>query len=1066
MRTLLDSDGQFERRTAIVARELARSNIDIAALSETRISDVSCFDEVGADYKFFCCGHPEGQPRQAGVGFAIRGPLARRLDIITRALSPRLMTLQIQTQPGQFVTLVSAYAPTMMAPDDIKEAFYEQLNNVLTAVPRSHRLYILGDFNARVGRDFQLWPKVLGHHGVGSENSNGTLLLQLCASHQLAITNTAFQQANKYKNSWMHPRSKHWHLLDYVITRQADARDVNITRVVRGSTCWSDHCLVRSTVVTVIRPQRKRKPNHCILKKLDVRKLASQGVQRQLVQQLEVSIAESTKSNQPASSASVKWLSLSTAIYSAAAAAVGPQVRKHKDWFDEQDKDISKLLDDLHRSHEGWIGSKCDSVRKDVYLQTKRTVQRKLRAMKESWWASKAAELQGAADKHDLRGFYENLRHIYGPCNTGVSPVLASDGATLLTERGAILERWAEHFNSVLNRRSCFDPTVIDELPLFSAAEWLDAVPTPEETASAVKQLVNGKAPGEDAIPPEVYKAGGPLIIAQLTELFAKIWDEGAVPAQFKNARIVHIFKRKGNRACCDDHRGISLLSTAGKILARVILNRLVKHVDDIAIIPESQCGFRAGRGTTDMIFSARQLQEKCREQRQDLFVAFVDLTKAFDTVNREGLWMILRRIGCPDKFVSVIQSFHDGMTAYVLEGGEQSAPFDVTNGTKQGCVLAPMLFSIYFSMMLQVALKDCVVGVDVQFRTDGDVFNSRRLQARTKTSSVTLRDLLFADDCALVAHALSGMQELLDRFSAAAQRFGLTVSVKKTEVMHQSFPVSDRTTALATCGGAALNTVDRFCYLGSILSRDASLDSEIGARLAKASGAFGLLRQRLWNEHGVRLATKVAVYKAAVLTTLLFGCETWTLYRRHLLKLDQFHLRCLRQIMRIQWQDKVTNTDVLQMAGISGIESMIMAAQFRWAGHVARMPVSRIPKMLMYGQLSRGTRQEGAPLKRYKDGLKANLKACGIDSASLGADTADRAAWRKRCREATQHFEERRSAALQARRAKRKAPATGAAVTHNSGSHVCPDCGRVCLSAIGLHSHITAHRRKQQHQH
>jgi len=215
------------------------------------------------------------------------------------------------------------------------------------------------------------------------------------------------------------------------------------------------------------------------------------------------------------------------------------------------------------------------------------------------------------------------------------------------------------------------------------------------------------------------------------------IWKEASVPPDFKNAQIVHIYKRKGDRACCDNHRAISSLSVVGKILERVLLNRLSKHVGQNNIIPESQCGFRAARGTTDMIFAARQIQEKCREQYQDLHMVFIDLTKAFDTVNRQGLWQVLRKIGCPETFIQIVQSFHDGMQGQVIDGGEASPLFDVTNGTKQGCVLAPLLFCIFFSVMLLVAFKDCDKGVSVRFRTDGSLFNLRRLQARTSMPSV-----------------------------------------------------------------------------------------------------------------------------------------------------------------------------------------------------------------------------------------------------------------------------------------------------------------------------------------
>ena len=155
-----------------------------------------------------------------------------------------------------------------------------------------------------------------------------------------------------------------------------------------------------------------------------------------------------------------------------------------------------------------------------------------------------------------------------------------------------------------------------------------------------IKKLTSGKATGSDAIAAEIYKHGGINLTKRLVQLFTIIWDSRSVPQDFKDASLVHIYKRKGDRAICDNHRGISLLCIAGKILARIMLNLLAHHIADI-VLPESQCGFRAGRGTTDMIFAMRQIQEKCREQNQDLYMVFIDLTKAFDSVNRTGLTLM-----------------------------------------------------------------------------------------------------------------------------------------------------------------------------------------------------------------------------------------------------------------------------------------------------------------------------------------------------------------------------------------------------------------------------------------
>ena len=145
------------------------------------------------------------------------------------------------------------------------------------------------------------------------------------------------------------------------------------------------------------------------------------------------------------------------------------------------------------------------------------------------------------------------------------------------------------------------------------------------------------------------------------------------------------------------------MLSIAGKILARILLNRLVPSIAE-DVLPESQCGFRTNRGTTDMVFVLRQIQEKCREQNKGLYISFVDLTKAFDTVNREGLWKILKRLGCPPKFLKLIVQLHEDQRGQVRHSNDLSQSFPISNGVKQGCVLAPTLFTIFFSMMLQQA--------------------------------------------------------------------------------------------------------------------------------------------------------------------------------------------------------------------------------------------------------------------------------------------------------------------------------------------------------------------------
>ena len=245
------------------------------------------------------------------------------------------------------------------------------------------------------------------------------------------------------------------------------------------------------------------------------------------------------------------------------------------------------------------------------------------------------------------------------------------------------------------------------------------------------------------------------------------------------------------------------------------------------------------------MVFAARQLQEKSIEQYQDLYMTFVDLTKAFDTVSREGLWKIMSKFGCPDRFVNIVRQFHDGMMARVLDDGNASDPFQVTNGVKQGCVLAPTLFSLMFSAMLTDGFRETSTCIPIRYRCDGKLFNplSICLQAVTKVKETVIRDLLFADDCALNATK----EQEMDEFSSACDNLGLTISTKKTEVMYQPAPGNSYQEPNITVKGQRLQAVEHFTYLGSTLSRSANIDAEVNNRIAKASSAFGRLRKTVW---------------------------------------------------------------------------------------------------------------------------------------------------------------------------------------------------------------------------
>ena len=173
--------------------------------------------------------------------------------------------------------------------------------------------------------------------------------------------------------------------------------------------------------------------------------------------------------------------------------------------------------------------------------------------------------------------------------------------------------------------------------------------------------------------------------------------------------------------------------------------------------------------------------------------------------------------------------------------------------------------------------------------------------------------------------------------------------------MLHQKSPHELRPAPCIQTDGKQLNNVEHFTYLGSVMSCEASIDKDVDSRIAKASAAFGRLQKRVFKNHSLSIPTKIAVYNAIVVSTLLYGSESWVLYRKHIRLLERFHQRCLRAIMRIDWKDHITNNSVSEQASVTSIEAMPLTKQMSWSGHVSRMKDDRMPKAVFYGELVQG---------------------------------------------------------------------------------------------------------------
>ena len=173
--------------------------------------------------------------------------------------------------------------------------------------------------------------------------------------------------------------------------------------------------------------------------------------------------------------------------------------------------------------------------------------------------------------------------------------------------------------------------------------------------------------------------------------------------------------------------------------------------------------------------------------------MTFVDITKAFDRVSRDGLWKIMAKFGCPPRFIAMVRQFHDGMQARVQNDGEFSEPFEV-NGVKQGCLMAPTLFSMMSSAMLMDAFQDSDTGFPIRYRFDANIFNLRMLQAKTKVQTDVLDELLYADDMDKNANSEAKMQRAMDQVPQSCDNYDLTISTKKTRGCTPGKPYNEPT--------------------------------------------------------------------------------------------------------------------------------------------------------------------------------------------------------------------------------------------------------------------------------
>ena len=361
-------------------------------------------------------------------------------------------------------------------------------------------------------------------------------------------------------------------------------------------------------------------------------------------------------------------------------------------------------------------------------------------------------------------------------------------------------------------------------------------------------------------------------ILLEFHRLTTTIWREGKVPQQWKDA-IITVLHKKGDKPKCGNYRGISLLSHAGKVLLKVVARRLSAYCEAKGLLPEEQCGFRPNRSTTDMMLVVRRLQKIGRKAGASLFMCFIELQKAYDTVDRTLLWQVLTRIGVPPQMIAIIQQFHDGMRVCVRpDVGVCSDWFEVDQGLRQRCVLSPLLFNIFFATVLTVVLQrfseePAILAELVHLKEPPTSMGSEPAVDYVRRA---VWGMLYADDACIVSRSPQGLASMMEVIVEVCRAFALIMSAKKTETMCMPPPRTPRTMVQIEVAGQTYKQVQSFTYLGGAVTKVPDMSVEIARRTRACWMRIRRYLRELCDQPKVALSLKTRMVKAEAIEALL----------------------------------------------------------------------------------------------------------------------------------------------------------------------------------------------------
>ena len=951
-------------KAAQIAEEMKNYKLSILGISETRWTKSGQKRLASGELILYSGHEEEGADHTEGVGLMLSSDAQQAL-IGWEALGPRFITATFKTKHKKIrMNVVMAYAPTNNSSEDVKTHFYDQLQAILESFKDRDINILMGDFNAKVGSDNTGYETCMGKHGTGEMNENGEMFADVCALFSYVIGGTIFAHKNIHKGTWVSPDHVTINQIDHICISKKFRRSLQDVKVRRGADVASDHHLVAAKLKLKLKknwssePRRKARYNVNYLKDQTVRE------QYGITLNNRFDILQEMIDEDEGITVEQHWNAVKNTFNTTCEETLGRKKVEQEEWISAesnrkiQDRKLKKTAVNNSRTRAE------KQHAQEEYSEAHREVRRSIRNDRRNYIEGLAQEAEEAAAARNMKDLYDTTKKLCGKFQQGSQPVKDKEGNSLKTMEQQS-KRWVEHFEELLNRPEPANPPDIPEaefdLPINCEK------PSKEEIRRAIKMTKNGKAAGPDEIPAEAMKGDIETSVEILYQLFGRIWEEEEIPEEWKEGHLIKIPK-KGDLTKCSNYRGITLLSVPGKIFNRIILERMKDEVDKE--LRDHQAGFRKERSCTDQIATLRIILEQSIEWNTSLYICFIDYEKAFDSLDRNTLWLLLRHYGVPAKLVNLIKNTYTGMNCKVVHEGKLSDSFEVKTGVRQGCLLSPFLFLLAIDWIMKTTTNEKRNGIQW-------------------TLWKQLDDLDFADDLALLSHQQQQMQEKVNVLTETSERTGLNIHRGKTKLLKINHTSQEPIKIKAE----SLEEVESFTYLGSVVDKEGGTEADVKARIGKARAAFIQLRN-IWKSSKIRRKTKLRIFNSNVKSVLLYGAETWRTTKNTVHKIQTFVNRCLRQILKIHWPDKISNERLWEITNQLPMEEELLRRRWGWLGHTLRKPATNIT----YQALSwnpQGKRKRGRPKNTWRRDLAKDINNTGMGWRQLVATAQNRGRWR-----------------------------------------------------------------------